>query len=204
MFHYKKVEALDIPDMIKLYKIYLNDGEIIDEQITKDFYTDGFIGIKCVDEHNKMIGVVSAFPGVEFTCGHEALVEEIKALYKGHCIYTTEMIVVIPEFRHLNIGEQMINHFHVALDRTKADYFITELWKEPSGRVPGRLITNILGGEVKHYSIPLFYEALASYGLTCPICGDTCVCGAEISIIDLHQEGRVKSYERSKEKIYQC
>lgn len=185
--------------MIQLYRQYLNDGNPIDEQIRKGFYSDDFIGVKCVDEDGSIVGVFTAFKGVAFTCGHEDLVDYFQTRYPEASIYTAEMIVVLPKWRHLGIAQLLVEAFNTKLRETDATYLLIELWREPTGRIPGRVVLGIIGGEVEHLYKPHFYDDLESYGLTCPICGRTCKCGADICLLELESQS-YKTRDTGKEE----
>jgi len=184
MLQYLNIEISDLPELTSIYRRYLNDGESIERQLERGMTSGGFIGVKCVAD-GEICGVFSAFKGIEFTCGHDELVKSLKDKYKDAVIYTTEMIVVLPNFRHQGIAHEMVKRFKEQINQTNAEYLLIELWRKPSGRVPGRVVLNVLGGEVEYAHYPMFYKDLSKYELTCPICGVACICGADISMLKL-------------------
>lgn len=196
MLQYDDVTKKDIDEMIRLYRKYLNDGEPIIDQITDNYYSGSFVGVKCINDNGKIIGVLSGYKGLDFTCGHDELAADIRTRYPEAMIYTTEMLVVRPEYRHQGVAAGLVNQFNDRISKTDAQYLLVELWREPTGRVPGRVILSELGGEVEHRYIPMFYKNLADYGLTCPICGVECVCGADICLLKLN--GRIRSLDDAK------
>jgi len=182
---YERIQEADLEAMTAIYKRYLNKGESIGSQIRQGFYESQFVGVKCIDKTGGICGIISGFKGIRFTCGHEELVNKIKKKYKDESIYTTEMLVVLPGKRHQGIGEELVRRFKKQLDQTDAKYLLSELWRKPGGKVPGKVIVEVLGNEVEHWYLANFYKDLAKYKLTCPICGENCICGADISLIKL-------------------
>lgn len=187
MHRIETVTKEDIGMMIRLYRQCLNDGEPIQEQIEKGFYSGSFIGVKCIGDNGEIMGVFTAFKGIAFTCEHRELVTYFRSKYPKESIYTAEMLVVSPKWRHLGIAQALVEAFNEKLQETDATYLLIELWREPTGRIPGRVVLGIIGGEVEHLYKPYFYKELASYGLTCPICGPVCQCGADICLLKLNQ-----------------
>ncbi len=188
MHRIETITEEDIGMMVQLYRQYLNDGEPIENQIRRGFYSDNFVGVKCVGEDGRIMGVFTAFKGIAFTCEHQELVAYFYTKYPNQSIYTAEMLVVLPKWRHLGVARLLVEAFTQKLVQTDATYLLIELWREPTGRIPGRVVLGVIGGEEEHLYRPHFYENLEAYGLTCPICGKICKCGADICLLKLDKK----------------
>lgn len=187
MFTYSLVCRNDLPDLIKLYRGYLNDGDAIDRYIRGNFETDGYIAVKCVCD-GKTVGVISANKGLEFTCGHEDLIEKIYKELGNKDIYCGEMLAVLPEFRNQGIAKGLAQRLAEELKEKKARYLVLEEWQRSIEHdTPANGIVKYLGTSETVCIDPEFYKDLAKYGLTCPQCGQNCTCGAKVIIITLAQ-----------------
>lgn len=201
MFQYLPLDISDLPIMVELYKKYLNDGPSIEGYLKEGFESDGYIGFKCLDEYDNVCGVFSTRIGIDFTCEHFALVNKIKENHSNKKIYTADMLVVLPEYRHFGIAYELVLKLKNKLIEYEVDLFLVELWREPDGRLPGKVILDWLGKEIEHTFYPDFYKDIAKYELTCPICGTNCICGADICLIELIKDNGRFMDEHSKKKV---
>lgn len=184
MFQYLPLEESDFEIMVELYKKYLNDGELIDQHLKEGMESDGYIGFKCVSEGGEVCGLFTAGAGIDFTCGHLDLAEKIRTDYPYTSIYTADMLVVKPEYRQYGIAAELVLKLRDKLHECGVDFFLAELWRVPDGRLPGKVVLEV-GKEIEHTFYPNFYKDIAKYGLSCPICGKDCICGADICLMEL-------------------
>ncbi len=184
MFSYLPVEPSDHPIMTALYEQYLNGGSSVSDYIKDGFELGNIIGVKCVYE-DKIVGVFTARPGIQFTCGHEDLVLRIAELFKEN-IVSGDMIVVLPEFRGKGIAREMTAQLLKMLLDRGYKYFVAEMWNHADDHdMPAFGSVKRLGSVVFEEAHELFYADLYKQGLTCPECGIYCKCSALVSVIKL-------------------
>lgn len=175
----------DLPDLIKLYRGYLNDGEAIDSYLRDGMESDGYLAVKCVCD-GKTVGIISAKKGLDFTCGHEDLIERIYDKWGSDGIYCGEMLAVLPQYRKMGIAKALTQKLAEALVSAGARYLVLEEWhRSIEDDIPATGIVKYLGNAETICTDRNFYKDIAKYGLTCPECGAECHCGAKIIIITL-------------------
>ena len=184
MLEYLDLQSGDIDEMSELYEKYLNAGENIKAWISEGMNGPGYCGVKCVDG-NKMIGVFSARPAVEFTCGHEDIVDLICERWRGLLLYTGDMLVVAPEYRRQGVARELTERLHRSLVQKGCQCFVAEEWHRFVEKdVPADDVLKYLGRKVIVGRYDDFYKNLGMHGLTCPECGTSCCCGAIVSVFE--------------------
>lgn len=190
MIEYGKLERGDEDVVTQFYETYLNSGPSIRDYVHRGLEAEGFVGYKCVDtETGRFVGMISARPGIEFTCDHPELVEMVKEKWGTRGVYTGDMIVVDPAYRKHGVGRQLAVLLRQGLRENHAVCMVMELWlRYQEGDVPA---LHPLQNAWKDFNIvdlcvvKDFYKNLADYGLTCPECGSNCKCGALICALVL-------------------
>lgn len=185
MYKYIPLAKTDLPVIIKFYKEFLNGGRGVEEHLNQAIVSKEYFGIKCIDLNGEICGIFSAYKGIEFTCAHFDLVEKLEHRYKNKNIYTLDMMAVLPEHRNEGIAYELGLKLKDMLLEKKAELLMAELWRQPDGKLPGKVILDSIGHEIEHNYYPGFYTELEKYELSCPICGVPCICGADICILDL-------------------
>lgn len=185
MYKYTPLEKSDLPEIIKFYKEYLNGGHGVEIHLEEVFDSKDYMGVKCIDSQGTIFGIFSAYKGVEFTCGHLDLVEELENKYKDKNIYTLDMMAVLPEHRNEGIAFKLGLQLKEMLLNRKVQILMAELWRQPTGKLPGKVILDSIGHELEHNYFPDFYLELEKYELSCPICGVPCKCGADVCLLAL-------------------
>lgn len=191
MLVYQKLERNDETAVTEMYETYLNAGASIRGYIRDGLGAEGFVGFKCVDtDSGRLAGMISARPGVAFTCGHPELVELVRRRWGGEGLYTGDMLAVDPAYRRRGVGRELAVRLREGLLQKHAACMVMELWLRcRDGDVPA---LHPLQNAWKDFNIITltivrdFYKNLADYGLTCPECGASCKCGALIAALELH------------------
>lgn len=190
MLDYKRLTPSDEDIVTQYYETYLNSGPSIRGYVRTGLNAPGFVGFKCVDtETGKFVGMISARPGIEFTCEHPELVAMVEDRWGKEGLYSGDMIVVDPAYRKHGVGRQLAILLREGLRENHAVCMVMELWlRHREGDVPA---LHPLQNAWKDFNIITltvvknFYKDLADYGLTCPECGTECKCGALIAALVL-------------------
>lgn len=185
---YGQPEAEDESAITEMYETYLNAGASIRGYVREGLQDDGFVGVKCVDsDTGRMVGILCARPGIQFTCDHPELVEIIQKRWGTKGIYTGDMLIVDPAYRGRGIAAKMAVLLKEGLMRRHAVCMVMEQWlRYKEGDVPALNPMKHAGEAVVITIDRHFYKDLADYGLTCPECGANCRCGALISVLEFH------------------
>ena len=188
MLSYETIQPGDERVMTEMYERYLNAGPAVAAYIREGFDTGGCLGVKCVLD-GELIGVFTARSGIQFTCGHEDIAERIAGRFPARVV-TGDMLVVLPEYRSQGIARRLTELLRRQLLDTGAEYFVAEMWiRSIEHDIPARGSVNHLGCVVFEEVHPLFYAGLGLQGLTCPECGERCVCSALVRVMRLGQNG---------------
>jgi GNAT superfamily N-acetyltransferase len=192
MHTFGRVTREDADSVSRLYEEYLNGGGDIAQWLDSGLRMPGYCGVKCV-EGGQLVGIVSARPGVEFTCGHHGLVREIEARWSGHKLYTADMGLVVPSHRGRGIAKTLMGLARDALLELGCSHIVAELWlrgapggsREHSSPILP-IVRECWGELIEVGEFPDFYRELKEYGMTCPYCGaGDCVCGAAVYVAEL-------------------
>jgi GNAT superfamily N-acetyltransferase len=197
MLIYESVTPEDARELDSLYERYLNSGDAILPWIENGVCIPGYCGVKCLDD-GKIVGVMSARPGVDFTCGHYELAREIETQWQGGRLYTIDICVVISSHRKRGIAKALIKRLGEKLIETGCTHVVAELWlrgREDAGdehRSPVLPLFQRHWGEMHRIGeFSDFYRELDKYGMTCPYCGGgECICGAIVGIFELKERSQ--------------
>ena len=185
---YRPLTDRDIPLITKLYAQWLNGGQIIGDDIRDAWKRDAYFGsIAWIED--RVAGIFTMREGLQFTYPHPDLEAELRALAGEQKIYTSDALLVLPEFRTEGIAHHLIRHTIEQLRRRTPGLVMTEIWIYPDGRCPAREPLETIGTLIYRRRVPLFYKDLSRYGITCPICGTRCVCGAWVELAEVRREG---------------
>ena len=184
MIEYRPIEGADIPRIIELYAQYLNSGDYYADLIRASWEEGGYQGYAAVED-----GEIAAFltirPGIEFTYPHPELEAELSDFVQGKAVANCDAMLVLPEYRHRGIAHELAARVHTLLLRLGYTYFLAENWIYPDGIIPARPLFESLGKLVWQRRYDGFYRDLKKYEMSCPICGEDCVCGALIDLMEL-------------------
>lgn len=182
---YERTAMADLEDMASLFRRFLNDGEGVEAYLKEGLEAPGYVGIKCMDGE-KLIAVLTARPGVEFTYPQPELTRAILTRWGGKRIYTGEMVTVLPAYRGRGIARTMTLKWAQAMRDAGGEYLMLELWDKKNGDEPASGMLKYIGTLEESWSFPDFYKDLHKYGMTCPDCGPgVCTCGATVVMVRL-------------------
>lgn len=186
MLIYTDPEREDEDVITEMYETYLNAGDSIRGYVREGLEDERFVGVKCVDSDNgRMVGILTARPGIQFTCEHPELVKIIEKRWGTEGVYTGDMLIVDPAYRGRGIAVTMALQLRRRMEERGAVCMVMEQWLRSRERdVPAMHPMQKAGDAILITVDRNFYRDLAKYGLTCPECGDVCRCGAVISVMD--------------------
>ena len=174
----------DLNELISFYKRFLNDGEELFSSIRDACRADEYFGSKAVDK-GKTVGFFTFQKGALFTCPHPELLKKISDIAGDKNIFTVDSLMILPEYRRLGVANSMAVRNSGLLRERNADFLMAESWIYPDGRAPSLKIYENMGEVVFKKKTLLFYKDAFSLGITCPICGDHCRCGAWVLLVRL-------------------
>ena len=185
MLSYSEVDQRDFEQMLVLYERFLNAGASIAPYLMEGLSSPDYAGVKCEDG-GRLIGVFSARSGVEFTCGHEDLVEAIRQKWSGYRLYTADMLAVLPEYRGRGIARRLAEGLRTSLKTHGCEKLVIEEWhRSIEGDVPVSGVLKYIGPYTTLGAYPDFYRDCAHYGVICPECGADCRCGALVCVLEI-------------------
>lgn len=171
--------------MADLFRRFLIEDAGAEEYLREGMNMPGYIGIKCADD-DKMVAVLTARLGVEFTYPKPELTDTILTRWANKKIYTGEMVTVLPEYRGRGIAKTMTRQWAQAMRDAGGEYLMLELWDKKNGDEPASGMIKYIGTLEESWSIPDFYKDMHTYGMVCPDCGPgVCTCGATVVMIRL-------------------
>ena len=181
------IDVSDAEEVADIYERYLNSGEAIRAHIRDNIVMKDYVGFKAVDG-GKIVGIMSGRPGVDFTYPHPDLEKEIRTCFPGEEIFSSESILILPEYRNHGLAHELGRRMVQAIYEKGYRLLLAELWIYPDGSIPAAGITDHWGQLVYEKRKEVFYNQLEQYGMKCPICGSHCVCGALIRLFRLKEE----------------
>lgn len=185
MLHYEKTTLQDLPEMADIFRKFLNDGEGVEDYLRSGMQTPGYVGVKCMDD-DKLVAVLTAKPGVEFTYPKPEISEKIAQLWPDKRIYTGEMVTVLPAYRGRGIAKTMTLKWAEAMRQAGGEYLMLELWDKKNGDEPASGMLKYIGTVESTWNFPDFYKDLHKYGMSCPDCAPgPCTCGATVVMVKL-------------------
>lgn len=185
MLIYERPDLGDVDAITRMYETYLNEGPSIRDYVREGLENEGLVSIKCVDtDTGELVGIIGSRPGLEFTYPHPELEEEIRKRWGPDGIYSSDVMIVNPDYRHRGVAKELTLRLREGLITRGASCIAMELWIRPDGEIPALHPVHYLGEPTVVTISRDFYKDLARYGLSCPECGSDCHCGAMIAVID--------------------
>lgn len=185
------IKESDLEEVCNLYFKYLNEGEYIKGQIENEIKSEFFIGFKAKVD-NKIVALSYGTRGMGFTYPREDIESELFDFLKNYdanfneCeIFSSDALLVLPDFRHNGLANKLMLLLRESLIKTGYKYVFVEMWRHIDGFVPAEAPHDLLGEVIYRKEYLNFYNKLIDFGITCPICGRDCKCGAQIEIIKL-------------------
>lgn len=193
---YSGITSDDIPQIIDYTQKYLTNGEEIREEIELSVFENNYYGTKAT-EGEELIGFLTIKRGVQFTVPHPYLEREIRRVTKGGHVYFVDGIWVSEDYRHHGICSSLVTKTGRLVKELGGDYIFIEEWVYPNGHIPVKDAISVWGNPIYEKDVPLFYKDMKKYGMTCPICGKDCKCGA---LIRLYAVGDISEEETSEDE----
>ena len=186
MIEYSEIIRDDLGEVIALYEKYLNSGEYIERSMRKAFDSEEYIGYKACD-NGRIVGFFCGQKEIEFTYPHPELEKEIRYFAGNRKLYTPDGLLILDEYRKHGIAGELIRRMKKCLLEKQIELALVELWIYPDGTIPARTPLKDIGEAVYEKRISMFYSRLREYGITCPICGAECKCGALIQLLEVKE-----------------
>lgn len=184
MVRYRKINAGDIELITELYSVHLNSGESISDSIRQAWNNGDFSGY-IAEKGGEVIGFFAIRSGIAFTYPHPELEREIADFSgdkkTGYC----DALLILPGYRSEGIARRLSQKSRRLLLKEGFEHFLVEIWIYPDGQAPSRKVFEEMGSVVFSRKADGFYSELEKYGMGCPVCGEHCVCGALIEVIEL-------------------
>ena len=181
---YSEIGKEDIEAVADMAEQYLTHGTSIREAIIREAARNNYYGVKALED-GKMVGFFTYKEGIDFTLPHPELEQKIRALTQGGIIFNCDAIFVNDAYRHKGLGEEMTRRAVSSMRKMGGRYFLFELWIYPNGKIPALNMTEKSLEIIFDERVERFYKDLPRYGMTCPICGANCRCGALIRVFAL-------------------
>lgn len=181
MIRYEKITESDLDEMISFYQRYLNSGAYMKEQLQREVQRKDFRGYKAVEQET-IVGLCFGKDELELTYPHEELENYILDAARGHIVHYVDAMMTDERYRNRGISTGMVKAYKEELMKDGYDATFGEIWIYPDGRMPSHLPMTGFGKAFWEYKQPLFYKDLEMYGITCPLCGAHCICGAKLTL----------------------
>ena len=184
MITYRSIQENDLPVLTELYSKYLNSGEYI-SQSTRTAFERGEYAGRAAEVDGQIAGFMTLRAGIVLTYPHEELEDELNTAAGGQRVWCCDALLVLPEYRIHGISHELARRCAKQLVEMGVSCFLAEIWIYPDGRSPAKRIFESMGHVTFQKKVPMFYRDQSLYGITCPFCGEHCVCGAWLELIAL-------------------
>ncbi len=180
--YYCEIGPEDIESIAVLSERHLTHGKKILQDIRSHRNMKDYFGIKAV-ENSEMVGFYTCIEGdLVFTLPHPETEKILRTLTGGEKTITGDTLYVNPAYRGKGIARELARRITELARQRGARFFLTECWIHPDGVIPAEKIVPLNGDVIYEETIPRFYRDLYKYGMTCPICGVDCSCGAKVEL----------------------
>ncbi len=187
MIEYRPIEASDIPLVTALFEQHLNSGQPIKDTIRRLWEAGVYWGYAAY-ENGEVLGFMTICPGIAFTYPHPELEAELAAAVGTSAVAYCDAILVLPGHRGRGVAKALAGRIGKLLREKRFDCLLAEIWIYPDGSAPAKVVFETVGEVVWRRRIDGFYRDLERYGMSCPVCGRKCVCGAWVELIRLGQK----------------
>ncbi len=183
MISFRKMLPTDYDLVLDWYQRYLNSGEYIVKTLSQDMVNPEYIGF-IMEDDNECIGIVSAKPNISFTYPKKDLENEIMSYVGDRPIFTLDTIAIDERYRGRQLSYTLGKLLIDSLKDKGIELLLTEYWMIPDGDIPANRFLQKLTKQIYSKKIPMFYTELSNYNMLCPVCGNECVCGAEVLVLE--------------------
>lgn len=187
MIEYKRLTKDDLDEMFYFYETYLNEGEFMRDQLREEIEDESFVGYKAVED-GKTVGICFGKDKLELTYPHPRLEQKImkaKGNLKLHCV---DAMVVDKDYRYMGVSTGMLKAYKEEIADKGYDLIFGEIWIYPDGNMPVNKPMMTFGKPYWESVEKMYYRNLSKYGLTCPVCGKKCICGAKLTLYNFERE----------------
>ena len=184
MVEYIELTASDLPELIEFYERYLNSGDYVRKNITDAFERGEYFGMRAVCD-GVSAGYFTFVEGFALTYPHPEVESDMIPVLKDRRHVTVDSLMVVQEYRKKGIGHGLCEKVKEQLYSRGFHVFAVEIWVYPDGSSPGRSIYEKMGHSIYKKVIPGFYSEAFKYGISCPVCGQNCRCGACMEVIEI-------------------
>mgnify|MGYP002624531349 CR=1 FL=1 len=174
----------DLPELVRLYQEYLNGGDYIGREAERAFDSGLYFGVKAARD-GRVAGLLGFRQELELTYPHPELERELLEILGERRYCSVDCLLVLPDYRRQGLAHELAAHAREELRRHRIDTVQAEIWIYPTGECPAKAPLEALGKVFWQRREERFYPKLKDYGMTCPLCGETCRCGAWIDLIDV-------------------
>ncbi len=185
---YSALTREDLPELVRLYKQYLNGGDFIEQEAVRAFDSGIYFGVKA-EENGQIAGLLGFREELELTYPHPALEEELLGVLGAHRFCSVDCLLVLPEYRGHGLSHGLALRGRQELLDRGIELVQAEIWIYPDGQSPAREPLETLGEVFWQRREDRFYPKLKEYGMTCPLCGEDCRCGAWIDVMNVNEKG---------------
>ena len=182
MITYSRVTKDDLKDIIEYYETYLNSGEAVRSAIRSAFEQGDYFGFKAMDQ-DTVAGYFTFREGVLLTYPHEEYEKELQNVIGSRSVVTVDALMVDRNYRGRGIAKELARRNLEALRIRGVQLFCVEIWVYPDGSIPAKNVYEAMGKPVYHKLAADFYKDAHTFGISCPICGTHCKCGALLEVI---------------------
>lgn len=180
----KAIDIDDLDEVVCLHCKYLNYGNGIRPHFKKVISDKDNISLKYII-NGEIEGLFISTKGIALSGGHKDICEEIKKITKDCVTYTGDALLIREKERHKGIYQMLIKAMYKELLLKEARYIVTELWRYPDGSVPAHSIVNVFKRSLFLGTYKNFYKDFYKCGWICPVCGENCICSADIYICEI-------------------
>ncbi|MCR5282651.1 MAG: GNAT family N-acetyltransferase [Lachnospiraceae bacterium] len=184
MITYSRVTKDDLKDIIEYYETYLNSGEAVRSSIRSAFEQGRYFGYKAMDQDtDKVAGYFTFQEGVLLTYPHADYERELEHATAHRRTVTVDALMVDRGYRARGIAKELARLNLEDLRSRGVELFCVEIWVYPDGSIPAKNVYEAMGKPIYHKLAADFYKDAHTFGISCPICGTHCKCGALLEVI---------------------
>ena len=178
----------DLDDIVALNEEYLYYGPAVRPHFEEVLsYPDNILLKGTVN--NKFAGALTCVKGIALLGEHRELISRIERMTEGKTVYTGDSVAVRKEYRHSGLSNQLVAAVKREMWRRGAEWAVHEFWVHPNGSIPALKAFSVFEKSIFLGRYENFYSSFSDIGYFCPICGENCVCSAEIYLIEIEDSG---------------
>lgn len=171
------IETYDRPKIQALFEHHLNSGPGIDAYFDTLFGVKKRVGLKGTQD-GRIIAAFLCSEGAGFTVPHPDLLERVLAITGREPVYTVDMIYTEPVHRRSGIQSMFSTLVIEELTARGVRWLLFEHWIKTGRTEPDFRMLRTDYIDLGSFSD--YYREIKNHGISCPICGALCSCGAKI------------------------